>query len=118
MLGLSRTIQEDENTKRVVRMETVFQWLGYSREHYSSRDRAVSERILRTTVAIVHAVNTTKREIVHVYRKVRRVALVREHYLLNILRRGYRGAMNALNVLWTRLQETLARLMTFFVRLS
>jgi hypothetical protein len=51
---------------------TVFQWLGYSREHYLSRGFVVSERIL--CLAIVHAVNTTKREIVHAYRKVRREA--------------------------------------------
>ena len=35
-----------------------------------------------SALAIVHAVNTTKREIVHVYRKVRRAASVRECYLL------------------------------------
>ena len=59
-------------------------------------------------------------EIVEICDEVRQPVpeVIDDHITRYILRRGYRGAIKAAKVALTRLQENLAKLMTFFVRLS
>ena len=73
---VSRTKQEDETIKYVVKTE----WLHYRNTHNITTDAELSLRVNEySALAIVHAENITKMEIVDTYGQVRRMSLIQSN---------------------------------------